>query len=172
MYQVQNISIFGSHLYLSSKLCSATIYLQQSTNASMSYKSKNPYFLRQYTAIIDRESIFKKVPLIKVDAISMNQNIYLPLAYSLLNDYNQSFVIDSTQGFIYPRYDFGLSPNTYQLQVQATDPIDQSFSITNVIIVVLFKATNRLKCNTNYLLSRLTKTGNYFYLHFFKTHNH
>ena len=101
---------------MSSIVCSATIYLQ-SFNLSLMNKPRHPYFLRQYTTVVDRESVFKTVPLIKVDAISMNQNMFLPLTYTLLNDNNQSFVIDSTQGFIYPRSDLSLAPRSYTLQV-------------------------------------------------------
>ena len=66
---------------------------------------------------VDRESVSKTVPLIKVDAISRNPNNFMPINYKILNDNENLFVIDSTQGFIYPRYDLGLKLKTYNVLV-------------------------------------------------------
>ena len=78
---------------------------------------REPYFLRQYSTVVSRNSVLKAVAIVKVEAISMNPNNFLPLSYKIINDVNQYFVIDSTQGFIYPRDDFGLEEGTYNVQV-------------------------------------------------------
>jgi hypothetical protein len=113
IYQLQPYEI--SNLYFSSIVCPATIFLQ-SRNSSL--ERREPYFLREYAIKIDRESIFKSTALLKVEAISTNPLSYLPLNYSIINNMNDLFVIDSLQGYIYPRYDLGLSVNTYSIQVR------------------------------------------------------
>ncbi len=136
-------------LYLTSIICSATIYLQSYESSTIS--QYQPYFLREHTIVIDRESVSKSVPLIKVDAVSRNPNNLMPINYKILNDSDKLFVIDSTQGFIYPRYDLGLSPKTYVILVQATDPSNLQFSLTNVYISIVLKLNNVLTCSSEYL---------------------
>jgi hypothetical protein len=114
IYQLQPYNHL-SNLYLSSIVCPATIYLQP-RNSSLD--RREPYFLRAYTIKIDRESIFKSTALLKVEAVSTNPLSYLPLNYTIINNMNNLFVIDSLQGYIYPRYDLGLSVNTYLIQVR------------------------------------------------------
>ena len=104
-------------MYLTSIICSATIYLKRFPG--LSPLQKNPLFLRQhYSITVERESVFKTTPLIKVEAISMNPTNLLPIVYGFVNNIdNEMFVIDTIQGFIYPRYDIGLKPSIYFIQV-------------------------------------------------------
>lgn len=113
IYQLPNDR---ENIYLSSIICSATIYLQSFD--SLTITQHQPYFLRDYSTTIDRESVNKSVPLIKVDAVSRNPNNFMPINYKILNDNENLFVIDSTQGFIYPRYDLGLKLKTYMILVR------------------------------------------------------
>lgn len=103
---------------MTSIICSATIYWQSYDSPTVTQNA--PYFLRDYLITIDRESVNKTVPLIKIDAISRNPNNFMPINYKILNDFDNLFVIDSTQGFIYPRYDLGLKLKTYTLLVSIT----------------------------------------------------
>ena len=154
IYQIQDDT---DNLYLTSIICSATIYLQSYENSAITQYT--PYFLREHTIVIDRESVSKSVPLIKVDAVSRNPNNLMPINYKILNDSDKLFVIDSTQGFIYPRYDLGLSPNTYVILVQATDPSNLQYSLTNVYISIVHKSNNMLTCNSEYLTIRIDPTS-------------
>ena len=80
-------------MYLSSVICTATIYLQSFDSPTIT--QNRPYFLREYSITIDRESVNKSVPLIKVDAVSRNPNNFMPINYKILNDVENYFVIDS-----------------------------------------------------------------------------
>lgn len=102
-------------MYLSSITCSGTIYLKSFVGYSTTQQI--PYFLRQYSITIDREAIFKTIPLLKVDAISMSPKNSNPISYSIIGSSNDLFVIDNIQGFLYSRYDLGLKPKTYTVQV-------------------------------------------------------
>jgi hypothetical protein len=74
-------------------------------------------FLRtQYTASIYEETLSKITPIIKVEAVSTNSSIHSPLIYSLVNE-RERFIIDSAQGFIYPRHDLSLEPGVYPIKV-------------------------------------------------------
>jgi hypothetical protein len=115
VYQKQK---FGSEsLYLSSIVCSATIYIDQ-FNELYAFR-KEPYFIsNSFKATVERESVSKTKPLIKIDAISMNPNNMIPIRYSILNEEAKNmFVIDSAQGYIYPRSDYSLEPKTYNILV-------------------------------------------------------
>lgn len=110
--------------YFSSIVCSALIYLRESqkfvlrgVGVAATHHDLSPYFLRKYSTSLSQNAVLKNVPLIKVEAISMNSKNFLPLSYKIVNDVNKYFVIDSTQGFIYPRDDFGLDVNTYSIEV-------------------------------------------------------
>ena len=111
------------HTYFSSIVCSALIYLRESQKFALrgvgvaTHHDLSPYFLRKYSTSLSQNAVLKNVPLIKVEAISMNSKNFLPLSYKIVNDVNKYFVIDSTQGFIYPRDDFGLDVNTYSIEV-------------------------------------------------------
>ncbi len=137
-------------MYLSSVICTATIYLQSFDSPTIT--QNRPYFLREYSITIDRESVNKSVPLIKVDAVSRNPNNFMPINYKILNDVENYFVIDSTQGFIYSRYDYGLPIKTHLIQVQATDPSNLQSSMTNIYISIIAKLNYDLFCSVNYLL--------------------
>ena len=157
IFQVQPLE---KNLYLSSIICSATIYLQQFDKPNII--QRQPYFLRQYSVNIDRESVNKNLPLLKIDAISMNPNNLMPINFKILtNEFSYLFIIDSTQGYIYPRYDLGLKPNTYIVKVQATDPSNGQFSLTDVYIRIVFKMGNKLTCNTNYLNLKIDPSGKF-----------
>jgi hypothetical protein len=114
IYQIQPFD--SNDLYLSSTICSATIYLRAFNSLSMAQQI--PYFLGQYSTTIDRDSVFKNVPLLKVDAVSMNPKNFLPVSYSIISDNADLFVVDSVQGFLYSRYDLGLKAKTYIVQVK------------------------------------------------------
>ncbi len=110
------------HTYFSSIVCSALIYLRESQRfvlrgVGIDTHDLSPYFLRKYSTSLSQNVVLKNVPLIKVEAISMNSKNFLPLSYKIVNDVNKYFVIDSTQGFIYPRDDFGLDVDTYIIEV-------------------------------------------------------
>ena len=116
--KVHQKEAFGSQsLYLSSIVCSATIYLDE-FNELYAFR-KEPYFIsNSFSATVERESVLRIKPLIKIDAISMNPNNMIPIRYGIVNDEAKSlFVIDSTQGYIYPRYDYSLEPRTYNILV-------------------------------------------------------
>jgi hypothetical protein len=113
IYQIQPYET--NDLYLSSITCSGTIYLKSFVGYSTTQQI--PYFLRQYSITIDREAIFKTIPLLKVDAISMSPKNSNPISYSIIGSSNDLFVIDNIQGFLYSRYDLGLKPKTYTVQV-------------------------------------------------------
>ena len=111
-----------SNTYFSSIVCSALIYLRAAQVFTLRWVGDGthdlkPYFLRKFSTTLSRNSVLKYVALIKVEAISMNSKNFLPLSYQIINEVNKYFVIDSTQGFIYPRDDFGLDVNTYNIQV-------------------------------------------------------
>ena len=115
-----------SNTYFSSIVCSALIYLRAAQVFTLrgvgdgATHDLKPYFLRKFSTTLSRNSVLKSVALIKVEAISMNSKNFLPLSYQIINEVNKHFVIDSTQGFIYPRDDFGLDVNTYNIQVLTT----------------------------------------------------
>lgn len=91
-----------------------TITPTTTTNAA---RRNGPFFLRnQYAANIYDELISKIVPVIKVEAVSTNSSIRSPLIYSLSNE-RERFIIDSAQGFIYPRYDLTLDSGVYSIKV-------------------------------------------------------
>ena len=169
---------YDKNLYLSSVICAGTIYLQPFNNALVT--QYQPYFLRQYAVTVDRESVFKNKALIKVDAISMNPNNLMPINLQILsNEYSDLFIMDSTQGYIYPRYNLGLTPKTYIIKVyenlnsfkmnifikiifkkvQATDPTNQQYSLTDVYITITFKTDNKLICDSTYLNIKANPTG-------------
>jgi hypothetical protein len=115
-----------NNTYFSSIICSALIYLRAAQVFALrgvgdglgaATHDLKPYFLRKFSTTLSHNSVLKSVALIKVEAISMNSKNFLPLSYQIINEVNKYFVIDSTQGFIYPRDDFGLDVNTYNIQV-------------------------------------------------------
>jgi len=115
VYQKQAFA--SESLYLSSIVCSATIYIDQ-FNELYAFR-KEPFFIsNSFKATVERESVLKIKPLIKIDAISMNLNNMIPIRYSILNNEAKTlFAIDSTQGYIYPRNDYNLEPKTYNILV-------------------------------------------------------
>ncbi len=114
--QVFQLQPLDENLFLSSIVCKATIYLQKFNSSTVAQRP--PYFLSQYSATVDRESVNKSVPLIKIDAISMVPNSMTPIGFRILNnEYSDLFIIDMMQGFIYPRYDLSLAPKTYVIKV-------------------------------------------------------
>jgi hypothetical protein len=167
IFQIQPTNIPQGRLYYSSITCSGIIYLKPSIGRIE--QQTVPYFLKEYSITVDRESIFKTISIIKVEAISMNPKNFMPISYSIVasSNFNENlFTIDNMQGFIYPKDDLSLKPNIYSLKVKATDPTDQSYAITNVKIVVELKKNNQLICNTNYLVIRLNTNGNFRFLFF------
>ena len=102
---------------MSSIICSSTIYLQPSTGPNV--PAQPPYFLQVYSTVVNRESINKSIPLVKVNAVSFNSNNLIPLSYSIVSDgiSETLFYIDQSQGFIYPRNDLSLRVQTYFMQV-------------------------------------------------------
>lgn len=105
-------------LYSSSIKCPATIYLNSpSSNRSTAARHSEPFFLRtQYAANIYDETISKVMPILKVEAVTTNSSIHSPLIYTLINERDR-FIIDSAQGFIYPRSDLTLDSGVYSLKV-------------------------------------------------------
>ena len=156
--QIFQLQPLDTNLYLSSIICTGTIYLQPFSNPSVI--QRQPLFLRQYSVTIDRESVNRSLPLVKVDAISMNPFNLMPVSFRLLNnEYSDLFIIDSTQGYIYPRYDLGLEPKTYIVKIQASDPSNGQFSVSDVYIRIVFKQGNLLICNTSFLNLRINPDG-------------
>ena len=114
--QIFQLQSLDPNLFLSSVICTGTIYLQLFNNVAVIQRP--PYFLSQYSVTIDRESVNKSVPLIKIDAISMIPSSMAPISFRILNnEYSDLFIIDMMQGFIYPRYDLGLPTKTYIIKV-------------------------------------------------------
>ena len=118
VFQLQNEPVAETSLgnvYLFYVTCSAVIYLP-SVHAST---QKTPYFIRDYTAVVDRESVTKTKAIVKLDAVSLSENQRNSLIlYTIVgDDSNALFVIDRMQGYIYPRYDYGLAVNTYVVDV-------------------------------------------------------
>ena len=185
--KVYQVNIQQRSTYFSSLICSATIYvkprssfgLRGLSDPSAATRDLRPYFLRKYSIVVSRNSVLKSVALIKIEAISMNPKNVLPLSYKIVNEVNHYFVIDSTQGFIYPRDDFGLDVKTYSIQVcifseinfnknfiivfkqkvQATDMTDNYFSQTYVTISVVPNKDTKVTCNSNYLAVQLNPDG-------------
>ncbi len=156
--QIFQLQPLDNNLYLSSIICTGTVYLQAFNSPSVT--QRQPYFLRQYSVMIDRESVNKSLALVKVDAISMNPYNLMPINFRLLNNFDSDlFIIDSTQGYIYPRYDLGLEPKTYIVKVQASDPSTGQFSVTDVYIKIVFKKENELKCDKYFLTLRINPEG-------------
>ena len=153
----------NENLYLSSIICSASIFLQSFSNANVI--KREPYFLRQYSITRDRESVKKDLALVKVSAVSMNPNALMPVGYTILNSaFSDLFIIDSTQGFIYPRYDLALAPKIYIVKVKATDPSNGQYSLTDVHINIIYKMGNKLTCNKDYIYLKINPDG-IFYLY-------
>lgn len=156
--QIFQLQPLDTNLYLSSIICTGTIYLQPFSSPGVI--QRQPHFLRQYSVTIDRESVNRSLPLVKVDAISMNPFNLMPVSFRLLNnEYSGLFIIDSTQGYIYPRYDLGLEPKTYIVKIQASDPSNGQFSVSDVYISIVFKQGNSLTCNTSFLNLRINPDG-------------
>lgn len=102
-------------LYSSSVKCSATIYLKYFSPTNLN--KNEPYFLRDYSANIFDEHILKTIPILKVEAVSTNSSIHSPLIYMLSNE-REKFIIDSSQGFIYPRFnDLALESGVHTIKV-------------------------------------------------------
>ena len=112
VYQVDS-----NNLFLSSIQCSSTIYL--SYFSSTTYQQRQPYFLsNEYSVVVDNQYVSKSNGLVKVEAVSMNPRNFMPIVYSIVDtQLNELFVIDSIQGFIYPRYDKSIPPKIYIFQV-------------------------------------------------------
>ena len=69
--------------------------------------------------MVNRESVNKSRPLAKIEAISLNPSNIMPISYKIVDSsMNKLFLIDSNQGYIYPRFDLGLLPQTYVIKVK------------------------------------------------------
>ena len=75
-------------------------------------------FLQQYSVTVSQELITRNLPLLKVEAISRNSNNSMNIAYSILDNFNQLFFIDSVDGFIYSTKGSGIEPRVYKLTVR------------------------------------------------------
>lgn len=90
----------------------------------------------------------------------MNPNALMPVNYKILNSADSDlFIIDSTQGFIYPRYDLALAPKIYTVKVQATDPSNGQYSLTDIHINIIYKLGNKLTCNKEFIFLKINPDG-------------
>ncbi|CAF0789975.1 unnamed protein product [Brachionus calyciflorus] len=151
VYQIQ--PNLPDNIYFSSITCSATIYLKNIDQPDPTIQE--PFFLRTYEIEVEREFVLKTVPLLKIEAILMNPNSVLPIQYSLLDNSDRLFHIDTIQGLIYPVEDFILETRVYRLTGKATDPSNGLFSITKILISVVQKSKTRLECETEYLIAKI-----------------
>jgi hypothetical protein len=119
VYEVKRTSEHGGNvgeiIFSSSIKCTATVYLKE-FNLNDRNSKKEPSFLREYSVQIFDELILKTIPILRVEAVSTNSLIHSPLIYTLL-DGQENFLIDSAQGFIYPRQDSSLQPGITQIKV-------------------------------------------------------
>ena len=152
-------------LYLSSLLCSASIYLNY-YNGFMPFMQRQPRFLSaEYSVVVDRDSVYLQVPLVKLEAISTNPDTTTdsqwPIVYSIVEaSVGDVLRVDSFEGFVYPRFDLALAPQLYSFTVMALDQSNQLTATVNVSIVVTYRSKYRVTCATDYLVIRLTAFGN------------
>lgn len=110
---IQYQQLNGYKIYLGSLSCLAIILIQANNSLAV---PKAPYFLRNYYSIVDREYVYRTIPLLTVTAISLNVNPLLPVTYYLVNN-NPLFTIDKNLGRIYPAANLSLPVNIYNMQV-------------------------------------------------------
>lgn len=113
-YQIQEE--LNDSLYFSSVTCMAIIYLKGLKHQPY-IDDQRPVFLRKFDIQIEKELIESLMPILKIEAISMNPNNNLPIKYKLNNN-NHIFYIDNFQGFVYFKNDLNLEIKTYQVEVR------------------------------------------------------
>lgn len=93
----------------------AIIYIKPFEQSYIS--DQKPIFLRKYEIQIESIQLQKSVPLIKIEAISMNPYNNLPIQYKLINKNEKFFFIDSIQGLVYLSDNVNLENKIYEFTV-------------------------------------------------------
>lgn len=161
VYQLQHYKSTEDNIYFYSTECQAIIYLSNSDLDTVRIQRPSaslspPWFIQKYSVVISHDKLSRSVPVVKVEAVSRNSNNSMSLIYTLVDDYQNVFMIDAIDGFIYLRQDTGLEPGVYSVMVKVTDQIENLSSVTKVQIAVVSDGKRSLICNTDYLVIHVT----------------